>query len=200
MAKRTTPINEDTDALDLEDQISALNDNEPETVSTGPSGGYAVPKSNPNRDPDLALNGKRKNPVKMLLVTVSRDASSAPATWIHDYELEVLKEIHAESLGPDGDGLTVVREKDGYTTMNAAEAHAQLLIKYSAPESKAAVLRVYRTPKALADESNLPWNRGDELSAKRQQAQEIDHAEEAEKAAAAANQNSGEQQDGASAE
>jgi len=155
----------------LDNQISALNDDEPETVSVGPSGGYAIPKARATSD--TAANGKKKNPIKMLLVTVDKDASTSPATWIHDYELPILQQIHEGGE----EGIQIHKEKDGYTTMNAAEAHAQLLLKYSHKDSREAVLLTYRTPQILARESGLPYRRGDDLAAKHQQSQIIDHSE-----------------------
>lgn len=166
------PIDKDDDDIDLENQISALNDDEPETVSTGPNGGYVAPKSLATSD--TAANGKKKNSIKMLLVTVDKDASTSPATWIHDYELPILQQIHEGGE----EGVIIHKEKDGYTTMNAAEAHAQLLLKYSHQASKAVVLLTYRTPQALARDSGLPYRRGDDLAAKHQQSQIIDHSED----------------------
>lgn len=174
-AKPPVPQDDNGNDLDLDDQINALDDNEPETVSIGDGGGYAVPKK--PADTSFALNGKKKYPLTYLLVTVDRDSSSSPATWVPEYEVEVLKAIHNESAGEEG--IRVHQERSGYTTMNAAEAHAALKIKYGSREARAAVEHVYRSPSELARATGLPFKRGDDLAAKKQEAQFVDHSADA---------------------
>lgn len=97
-------------------------------------------------------------PVTILVVNVSRDSSTTTPTTVYEHELPILELIHGE------ESVWVVREREGTTPMNAAEAHAQLLAKYRQHQDE--VKSIYPSPKALQRASGLPYTKGDSLLSK----------------------------------
>jgi hypothetical protein len=162
MAKRNQ---NDVDQLDEPDLIEQEEQQEPVTVSTGDAQGYAAPKAAPK------TSKSKEYPITLLVVSVDRGHGTSPSTTIPEYELAVLEAIH----GDDGP-VQVVSEREGTTTMNAAQAHAAMLNKYN--QNKDDVKAVYPRPSKLAKVSGLPYQDGDDAAAKYQTAQFIDHSQE----------------------
>lgn len=106
---------------------------------------------------DLAVDDGESSTMQLTALTAIIDHSAhvkIPVT-VFEYELPVLEEIFGQENVLVTGEKTVTVER-----FNAAEAHAALLRKYR--QNEAEVRAVYRGPKSLAKESDLPYERGDE--------------------------------------
>lgn len=119
--------------------------------------------------------------LKQVLATVDISATLKPAVTVFEYELPVLDAIHGSE---NETVLTIVSSKDvDVGDLNAAEAFNTLLRKY--PAYQDVVRSVYRNAKVLARETGLPYEQGDDTTAKPMESQFVVH-EPAEDVAAAA--------------
>lgn len=95
-------------------------------------------------------------------VIIDRDPTVKIPRDCAEYEVEVLRNIHGAEF------VFVVDEHEvDVGDLTAAEAYNQLLRQYS--QHPGAVHEAYRSVKALARDSGLPYAVGDETAAKAQQ-------------------------------
>lgn len=75
--------------------------------------------------PDVVeVDEQELHDVDMALVIIERDASTKTPTTVFAHEIPILQDIHGEDV------VHVQREYVGQTTMDAEQAHVQLLAKY----------------------------------------------------------------------
>lgn len=109
----------------------------------------------------------------LLTVLINRDPTVTIPVQFFEYELPVIEEIHGEL------SVSVASSKDvTVPAFSAADAYAQLLRKYA--QHPEAVKAIYRNPKALAKESGLSYESGDDQSTRYQQSEVVVHDNTAE--------------------
>lgn len=143
-----TPKNAADDSLDNLDDVQHLD----EAGELDEDHGLRTPGYNPT---DAAEFNRVETPVEILTVMVDRGPGTKIASTIFAWELPILEEIHGD------DSVEVVEERDGVTTQTAAEAHRQLLAKYSSAEHRAMIKSLYRNAGVLAKRYKLPFNTDD---------------------------------------
>lgn len=110
----------------------------------------------------------KKITVPQLVVLISRDSTVTIPVTCFEYELPVLEEIHGE------ENVTIDSQEDvEVDAFNAAEAYQQLQAKY--PQHLEAIRIVYRSPKALAKETGLAYEDGDDNKVRKQSATVVHH-------------------------
>jgi hypothetical protein len=107
--------------------------------------------------------------ITYVVALVNRVNGEKTPVTVPEYEVPILERIHGDQ------SIEILKEFERPSDLNASQAHAQLMSKYS--QNHADVKTEYPRPSQLAKASGLPHSVGDDQRAKLQASLEIDHSE-----------------------